>query len=72
MYVSTGAKIEQQQFGVANSSDLVWFGIMGLAHGQGNGFIEYPLIIDSLSAQGFTNTKLFSMDLGGQVAPGGG
>ncbi|KAI3317273.1 acid protease [Xylariaceae sp. AK1471] len=69
VYIS-GAKIEQQQFGVANSSDLVWFGIMGLAHGQGNGFIEYPLIIDSLSAQGFTNTKFFSLDLGGQVAPG--
>ncbi|KAI0530342.1 aspartic peptidase domain-containing protein [Xylaria digitata] len=44
---------------------------MGLAHGQGNGFAKYPLIIDSLAAQNFTNTKLFSMDLGRQVSPGG-
>ncbi|KAI8626202.1 acid protease [Xylariaceae sp. FL1651] len=69
VYIS-GAKVEAQQFGVANTSDLVWFGIMGLAHGLGNGFIQYPLIIDSLAAQGFTSTKLFSMDLGGQVDPG--
>ncbi|KAI1259668.1 acid protease [Xylariaceae sp. FL1019] len=69
IYIS-GARIADQQFGVANSSDLVWFGIMGLGHGQGNGFIDYPIIIDSLADQGFTNTKLFSMDLGGQPAPG--
>ncbi|KAI8951248.1 aspartic peptidase domain-containing protein [Xylaria longipes] len=43
---------------------------MGLGHGQEKGFINYPLVIDSLAAQGFTNTKLFSMDLGGQVNPG--
>ncbi|KAI1322318.1 aspartic peptidase domain-containing protein [Xylariaceae sp. FL0255] len=66
----SGATIEAQQFGVANSSDLVWFGIMGLGHGQGNGFINYPLVIDSLYNQGFTNTRLFSLDLGGQASPG--
>ncbi|KAI0160171.1 acid protease [Xylariaceae sp. FL1272] len=69
IYIS-GAKVADQQFGVANSSELVWFGIMGLGHGQGNGFINYPIIIDSLADQGFTNTKLFSMDLGGQASPG--
>ncbi|KAI0439149.1 acid protease [Xylaria telfairii] len=69
IYIS-GVRIQDQQFGVANSSELVWFGIMGLGHGQGNGFINYPLVIDSLAAQGFTNTKLFSMDLGRQVSPG--
>ncbi|KAI0487052.1 aspartic peptidase domain-containing protein [Xylaria cf. heliscus] len=69
IYIS-GAKVQSQQFGVANSSDLVWFGIMGLGHGQGNGFINYPLVIDSLAAQGFTNTKLFSMNLGRQISPG--
>ncbi|KAI1111138.1 aspartic peptidase domain-containing protein [Nemania sp. NC0429] len=69
IYIS-GAKIRNQQFGVANTSDLVWFGIMGLGHGFGNGFIDYPLVTDSLAAQGLTNTKLFSMDLGKQIKPG--
>ncbi|KAI1504057.1 aspartic peptidase domain-containing protein [Biscogniauxia marginata] len=68
MYIS-GARVQDQQFGVANRSDLVWFGIMGLGYGQGNGFINYPLVIDSLAAQGFTNSKLFSLDLGRQVDP---
>ncbi|KAJ8113662.1 hypothetical protein ONZ43_g5108 [Nemania bipapillata] len=69
IYIS-GTKIKDQQFGVANTSDLVWFGIMGLGHGLGNGFIDYPLIVDSLAAQRVTNTKLFSMDLGRQMNPG--
>ncbi|KAI1152475.1 aspartic peptidase domain-containing protein [Nemania diffusa] len=43
---------------------------MGLGHGQGNGFINYPLVVDSLAAQKVTNTKLFSMDLGRQTNPG--
>ncbi|KAI1633054.1 aspartic peptidase domain-containing protein [Biscogniauxia mediterranea] len=69
LYIS-GAKVESQQFGVANKSDMVWFGIMGLGHGLGNGFINYPLVIDSLAAQGLTNSKLFSLDLGAQANPG--
>ncbi|GAW27089.1 putative secreted aspartic proteinase [Rosellinia necatrix] len=69
IYIS-GAKIEHQQFGVANTSELVWFGIMGLGRGLGGGFVNYPLVVDSLAAQGFTNTKLFSMDLGRQIGPG--
>ncbi|KAI5920594.1 aspartic peptidase domain-containing protein [Camillea tinctor] len=69
LYIS-GAKVESQQFGVANKSDTVWFGIMGLGHGLGNGFINYPLVIDSLAAQGLTNSKLFSLDLGTQPKPG--
>ncbi|KAI0517040.1 aspartic peptidase domain-containing protein [Xylaria bambusicola] len=70
IYIS-GAKIENQQFGVANSSELVWFGILGLAHGQGNGFINYPVLIDSITAKGLAKTKMFSMDLGNQISPGG-
>ncbi|KAI3331101.1 aspartic peptidase domain-containing protein [Ustulina deusta] len=70
IYIS-GAKVEGQQFGVANSSELVWFGILGLAHGQGNGFIKYPLLIDSVAARGLANSKLFSIDLGKQSSPGG-
>lgn len=44
---------------------------MGLGHGFGNGFVDYPLVVDSLATQGLTNTKLFSMDLGKQIKPGG-
>ncbi|KAI0475093.1 aspartic peptidase domain-containing protein [Xylariaceae sp. FL0804] len=70
VYIS-GAQIQNQQFGVANQSELVWFGIMGLGRGQGpNGFLQYPLIVDSLAAQGYTNSKLFSLDLGGQAQAG--
>ncbi|RYP42705.1 hypothetical protein DL767_000074 [Monosporascus sp. MG133] len=71
------ARIQRQQFGVSNRSEVVWFGIMGLAHGLGgsgtdiNGFLNYPGIIDSLAAQSFTQSKLFSLDLGGQIRPPG-
>ncbi|RYP71052.1 hypothetical protein DL769_004765 [Monosporascus sp. CRB-8-3] len=67
------ARIRGQQFGVSNMSEVVWFGIMGLAHGLGgsgtdtNGFLEYPGIVDSLAAQGFTQSRLFGLDLGGQI-----
>ncbi|KAI0429877.1 aspartic peptidase domain-containing protein [Xylaria sp. FL1042] len=70
IYIS-GAKVESQQFGVANKSELVWFGILGLAHGMGKGVINYPLLIDSLATEGLANTKMFSMDLGKQFSPGG-
>ncbi|KAK8100235.1 hypothetical protein PG999_010609 [Apiospora kogelbergensis] len=67
----SGAKITAQQFGVANMSDAVWFGIMGLARGRGNGFINYNTIVDSIAAQGYANSRLFSMDLGPQGQPAG-
>ncbi|KAK8135773.1 acid protease [Apiospora sp. TS-2023a] len=66
----SGAKITDQQFGVANTSDLVWFGIMGLGRGKGNGFLNYNTVLDSVVAQGFANSRLFSLDLGSQGAPG--
>ncbi|KAK7911307.1 eukaryotic aspartyl protease, partial [Apiospora marii] len=66
----SGAKITGQQFGVANTSDLVWFGIMGLARGKGNGFLNYNTVLDSVVAQGFANSRLFSLDLGSQGPPG--
>ncbi|KAK8047321.1 hypothetical protein PG996_015385 [Apiospora saccharicola] len=65
----SGAKITGQQFGVANTSDLVWFGIMGLARGKGNGFLNYNTVLDSVVAQGFANSRLFSLDLGSQGQP---
>ncbi|RYP69879.1 hypothetical protein DL771_005822 [Monosporascus sp. 5C6A] len=76
IYISD-ARIQGQQFGVSDRSEVVWFGIMGLAHGFGgsgtdtNGFLDYPGIVDSLAAQSFTQSKLFSLDLGGQIRPPG-
>jgi hypothetical protein len=64
-----GTQITTQQFGVANKSDSVWFGIMGLGYGNGNGFLKYNTLVDSLKAQGRTNSKLFSLDLGSQPTP---
>ncbi|KAK7967697.1 uncharacterized protein PG986_001974 [Apiospora aurea] len=70
IYIS-GARIADQQFGVANTSDLVWFGIMGLGRGKGNGFLNYDTILDSVMAQGYANSRLFSLDLGSQGGPAG-
>lgn len=44
---------------------------MGLAQGRGNGFINYNTIVDSVVAQGYANSRLFSMDLGSQGQPAG-
>ncbi|KAI0848771.1 acid protease [Daldinia vernicosa] len=65
----SGAKLPGQQFGVSNTSSDVWFGILGLGHGKGHGVIDYESIVDSLATQGFTDSKLFSLDLGGQPGP---
>ncbi|KAI0414220.1 aspartic peptidase domain-containing protein [Xylaria grammica] len=43
---------------------------MGLGHGGNNGFTRYPLIVDSLTTQGLSTTRLFSLDLGRQNSPG--
>ena len=48
-----GIQIHDQKFGVANASDMVWFGIMGLGREiKGDGFLEYPLMMDSIVEQG--------------------
>ncbi|KAI5863609.1 aspartic peptidase domain-containing protein [Durotheca rogersii] len=70
VYIS-GAKIEGQQFGVANQSSDVWFGILGLGHSQADSTSSYPLVVDSVAAQGYANSRLFSLDLGNQPDPGG-
>ncbi|KAI1808724.1 acid protease [Daldinia bambusicola] len=65
----SGAKLPGQQFGVSNASSDVWFGILGLGHGKGHGVIQYESVVDSLAAQGYTDSKLFSLDLGAQPGP---
>ncbi|KAH8673316.1 aspartic peptidase domain-containing protein [Xylariales sp. PMI_506] len=64
-----GVQIPNQQFGVANNSAQVWFGILGLAPGNGNGFIKYNTPLDSIVALGYANSHLFGLDLGSQGPP---
>ncbi|KAI1771479.1 aspartic peptidase domain-containing protein [Hypoxylon cercidicola] len=68
VYISE-AKVEGQQFGVSTQSSDVWFGILGLGRGEGNGIMDYPSVVDQLADQGYTDSKLFSLDLGGQPGP---
>ncbi|KAL7619897.1 hypothetical protein AAE478_010444 [Parahypoxylon ruwenzoriense] len=65
VYIS-GVKIANHRFGVASESAYVWNGFMGLGYGQDHGTVSYPIVVDSLAAQGHINSKLFSMDLGAQ------
>ena len=59
------AKITQQIFGVAYDSAHAVVGLMGAGPDLGGWDNAYPLVIDSLANQGFTNSRAFSMDLRG-------
>lgn len=39
---------------------------MGLGQGRANNYLKYPLIVDSLKTQGYTESRLFSLELGPQ------
>ena len=39
---------------------------MGLGQGRANNYLKYPLILDSLKTQGYTQSRLFSLELGPQ------
>lgn len=66
----SGMRIQSQSFGVANETEQVWSGILGLAHGRGGAdgepskFVKYPQMMDSIVSQSHSSSKLFSMDLG--------
>ncbi|KAH6603684.1 eukaryotic aspartyl protease [Trichoderma cornu-damae] len=62
----SAAAMKQVQFGVADSSADEFSGILGI--GAGEGFnTGYKNFVDELAAQGVTNTKAFSLALGGKA-----
>ena len=61
------AKLEGVQFGVATSTKDAFSGILGIGHGEAAGVIPYKNFIDELQEQGVTDTKAFSLALGGKT-----
>lgn len=57
--------MEGVQFGVATSTKDEFSGILGIGHGEGI-TIEYKNFIDELEEQDITDTKAFSLALGGK------
>ncbi|KAH9883551.1 acid protease [Xylariomycetidae sp. FL2044] len=62
----TDSLLKGIQFGVASSTADEFSGILGIGHGE-NETISYPNFIDSLEEQGITDTKAFSLALGGKT-----
>ncbi|CZT10608.1 uncharacterized protein RAG0_15026 [Rhynchosporium agropyri] len=56
-----GALVTGQQFGVATSSHDLPIGLLGI--GPGIELTGYPILIDTLKAQGITKSRAFSVDL---------
>lgn len=66
------AKIRNQIFGDAYKSSGCDFGIMGLGPSQaGWDTPEYPMVVDSLTQQGLTSRRAFSLDLHAMQSPRG-
>lgn len=63
--MTTDAHLKGVQFGVATSTTDEFSGILGLGHGEGVA-LEYKNLIDQLEDQGITDTKAFSLALGGK------
>lgn len=57
------ARIEGQQFGIANDSANVPLGILGLGPPTGSYESKYPLVLDNLADQGHIESRAFSVDL---------
>jgi hypothetical protein len=57
------AKLQNQRFGNAYESNYTPVGIMGVGPPLLSLASPYPLIIDSLKEQNFTNSRAFSLDL---------
>lgn len=63
IWINVAAKINQQVFGVATDSEFSSVGIMGAGPALEGWENRYPLIIDNLAAQGFINSRAFSLDI---------
>ncbi|KAI1643870.1 acid protease [Daldinia loculata] len=61
----TDAKLKGIQFGVATETDDEFAGILGIGHGI-NVTTSYKNFVDELADQGVTDTKAFSLALGGK------
>ncbi|KAG4220225.1 hypothetical protein PC116_g31296, partial [Phytophthora cactorum] len=59
------AKLKGVQFGVATETDDEFAGILGIGHGI-NVTTRYKNFVDELADQGVTDTKAFSLALGGK------
>jgi hypothetical protein len=59
-----GADIKAQQFGVASDTQSLDTGLLGIGFGV-QYTTAYPNIIDQMAAQNITNSRAFSLNLGG-------
>lgn len=58
-----GLEISGQQFGVAEDSKFLPFGIMGMGPNPWYGYDSTNLILDSMASQGLIASRAFSLDL---------
>jgi hypothetical protein len=65
------AKIKDQQFGIAVTSSDLDIGILGVGPAVGQLTSRYPYVIDSLVAQGMTQSRAFTLDLRSIDSPDG-
>ncbi|PHH83304.1 hypothetical protein CDD82_2274 [Ophiocordyceps australis] len=57
------ARVSQQIFGVATDSSFASSGILGVGPSLDGWNSSYPLVMDSMSNQGFINSRAFSLDI---------
>lgn len=62
--LSIGANIKAQQFGVASDTQSLDTGLLGIGFGV-KYTTAYANIIDQMAAQNITNSRAFSLNLGG-------
>lgn len=58
-----GLEISGQQFGVAEDSKFLTFGVMGMGPNPWYGYNSTNLILDSMASQGLIASRAFSLDL---------
>ncbi|PHH63393.1 hypothetical protein CDD81_5994 [Ophiocordyceps australis] len=57
------ARVSQQIFGVATDSSFAASGILGVGPSLDGWNSSYPLVMDSMTNQGFINSRAFSLDI---------